>query len=183
MIHKWHIPISGFTQGIDRANGFDKLWLKLRDKAGENVSVVTPQRWSADFDSLADFIDRMSPDGKTPEINIYAYSWGCGRGFIQLSEELGKRGLIVLNAVLCDPVFYSRWRPWRAMVASPAITIPKNVNQVYWFYQRQNRPCATELRPLASTTAIAPGVELRREHAWMDDAPQFHEKCMEVAAI
>ena len=184
MIERWHIPISGFTQSIDRANGFDKLWLKLRSVVNEETSLLPPQRWHADFAAIAAFIHRMRPQ-KLPDIRVYAYSWGCGHGFITLAKELDKRGLRISHAVLCDPVYHSWWRPWRAMLAgkwSPPLVIPKNVHQVFWFYQRQNRPQATELIAEAGGTVIHPGVRLGRDHEWMDDAPQFHTKCLEVTA-
>lgn len=180
-IRKWHVPIMGFQQGINRITGFDILWRKLRAYADSETSVVTPQRWSGRFDALAEFIWRMQPDPTSPQINIYSYSWGCGRGFIQLSRELDKRGLQVQNAVLCDPVYYSWWRPWRAMVMSPPITIPRNVLNVEWFYQRKNKPCANRLRKESDTTAISIGVRLNTAHPYMDDHPDFHKKCMEVA--
>lgn len=183
MIETWHIPISGFTQSIDRANGFDRLWLKLRRHSSAKVSVVTPLRWRANFDSLAEFIFRMKPEGKTPDINIFAYSWGAGHGFINLAKELDKRGLTVHNAVLCDPVYHSWWRPWRAVMTgkwSLPIVVPKNVNSVHWFFQRTNRPQATDLVPLWDYTTIYPGVEINANHEWMDDQELFHAKCLEV---
>lgn len=184
MIEKWHIPISGFTQSINKSSGFDKLWLKLREQSSEKVSVVNPLRWRANFDSLAEFIFRMKNNGKTPDINIYAYSWGAGHGFISLSKELAKRGLLVRNAVLCDPIYHSWWRPWRAMMTgklSPPIVIPRNVNRVHWFYQRQNTPQATSLKSQWIYTVIEEGVELKANHEWMDDQAEFHDKCLDVA--
>ncbi len=180
-ILNWHIPISGFTQSIDRANGFDKLWLNLRPLVNEETSLLPPQRWNANFSGIAEFIHRMRPEKQLPDIRVYAYSWGCGHGFQRLSKELWKRGLVIRKAVLCDPVYHSWWRPWRSMIFSPNITIRKNVNHVDWFFQRQNKPQGTTLVAATSWTTITAGVELNYNHAYMEDAPEFHAKCLEVA--
>ena len=182
-IEKWHIPISGFTQSINRANGFDKLWLKLRSHSSSLVSLMSPQPWNADFSAIAEWIHRMRPEERTPDIRVYAYSWGCGHGFVKLADELWKRGLKIDYAVLCDPVYHSWWRPWRAMIFSPEIRIPKSVSRIDWFYQRQNHPQATTLKATSDLTIITEGVELNYEHEYMDDAPEFHAKCLEVAAL
>lgn len=185
MIERWHIPISGFTQSIDRANGFDRLWKKLRPLVSESCSLLPPQRWNADFSAIAEFVHRMRPQ-KSPDIRVYAYSWGCGHGFMQLAKELKRRGLSISHAVLSDPVFHSWWRPWRSVMTgkwSPPIIIPENVHQVYWFYQRQNRPQATELIAKTGVTVIHAGVRLERNHEWMDDAPEFWAKCLEIAEL
>lgn len=110
MIERWLIPITGFTQDVGHPNGFDRLWLKLREFASETTSVVTPLRWRANFGQLADFIRRQSCDN--PDIRIFAYSWGCGHGAMLLAKALGQRGLRVRHAVLNDPVYHSWLRPW-----------------------------------------------------------------------
>ena len=178
-IQQWNIPITGFTQHAGAANGFDRLWNTLRPLSSGTTAVVTPQRWRANFDHLADFIDRHSI---RPTINVYAYSWGCGHGFIQLAKHLKKRGLQIKHAVLCDPVYHSWLRPWRALICSPAIKIPSNVTRVSWFRQYQDKPRATELKAAdPRKTHIEPPVILQRAHAWMEDAPEFTEKCLAVA--
>ena len=68
VIRQWHIPISGFTQNIDRQNGFDRLWKQLRPLASETVSLLPPQRWRADFSAIAEFIHRMKPENTVPDI-------------------------------------------------------------------------------------------------------------------
>lgn len=179
MIKRWIIPITGFTQDIGRASGFDKLWLKLRPFASETTSVITPQRWRANFDSLADFIGRHSEDD--PEILIAAYSWGCGHGFLQLAKELGDRGLKIRRAILCDPVYHSWWRLWRALYFSPDIKIPRNVGRVSWLWQKRNRPRGTHLRlSRGADTVIDKPVLCNRTHAWMDDAPEFHKMVLDA---
>lgn len=184
MIRQWHIPISGFTQTINRQTGFDRLWKRFRPLASEEVSLLPPQSWNANFSAIAEFIHRMNSETDPPDIRIYAYSWGCGHGFVRLSRELLKRGLDVHCAVLCDPVYHSWWRPWRALCtgtwAAP-IKIPSNVREVFWFRQFQNRPQATELAQTGKQTLIHKPTVLKANHEWMDDQAEFHTKCLEVA--
>jgi len=185
-IHKWHILISGFTQTTGKANGFDKLWLKLRPHASTLVTLTQPQEWNSNFKNLASFVERMKPEEEKPDIRVYAYSWGCGHGFIRLAKELKKRGHKINYAVLCDPVFHSYWRPWRSMLTgkwSPPIKIPDNVGTVFSFKQRQNRPQATELIACSDNTTLHSMVELKANHAWMDDQPEFHKCCLNVAGL
>jgi len=179
MIKRWLVPITGFTQELGTPNGFDRLWKRLRNYSSNSVSVVTPQRWRANFDSLASFIDRQS--SPSPDIRIFAYSWGCGHGFLQLAKQLRKRGHKISQAVLCDPVYHSWLRPWRAMLCSPHIRIPDNVERVRWMRQHQNRPRGTDLVADSPDTVIDSPVILARNHEFMDDSPEFQAIAMEAA--
>ena len=182
MINTWHVPISGFTQTLDRSNGIHKLWIKLRSVVDKQTCIIHPQVWNANFAELAEFIWMMSQGNGVPTIKVYAYSWGCGHGFVRLAKELRKRGLTIQTAVLCDPVFHSWWRPWRAMVFSPNIEIPSNVEEVFWFRQYRNHPQATGLvEEDKDETNIHSPVVLDREHAYMEDAVEFHDMCLRVA--
>lgn len=181
-ITAWHVPISGFTQTLDRSNGIHKLWTKLRAVVDKQTCVIHPQVWNANFAELAEFIWMMSQGNGAPAIKVYAYSWGCGHGFIRLAKELRRRGMRIRTAVLCDPVFHSWWRPWRAMILCPQIVVPSNVDEVFWFRQYQNRPCGTALMEAdEDQTEIHEAIVLDREHAYMDDAQEFHECCVQAA--
>lgn len=178
---KWIVPISGFTQSIKSGTGFDRLWKKLRTLSGPDIVVVTPQRWCAKFDHLAEFIFRHSqPD--PPTVIVAAYSWGCGYGALALFKELRKRGIKVDHAVLCDPVYHSWTRPWRALIFSEGIVIPSNVREVTWFRQYQDRPRGTNLIPYdEDATLIHEPTVLSRGHVYMDDAEPFHRAVLEAA--
>ena len=185
-IHKWHILIGGFTQNLGKANGFDKLWMKMRTHVSSLVTLIPPQKWDANFSDLASFIERMKPEDIQPDIRVYAYSWGCGHGFLKLANELKRRGHRITSAVLCDPVFHSWWRPHRALFTGKwalPLNIPENVGQVFWFRQFQNRPQGTELRPLSVYTTVHNAVVLKAEHAWMDNQREFHDRCLYVASL
>lgn len=175
---RWIVPITGFTQSIAEPTGFDSLWHRLRDFDVGSSVVLTPQEWKANFGHIAEFIFRHK--GHTdPPVYVFAYSWGCGRGFVRLAKELKKRGITIDHAVLCDPVYHSWSRLWRAVLFSPAIKIPSNVKRVSWFRQEQSYPRATTLKAVGNTL-IEPPVTLNNDHAWMDDASEFHAKCLEV---
>lgn len=183
-IDHWHILISGFRQDLSNATGFDKLLLRMLDA---NVSgFISDHQWSDDWGGVAEAIKRRSTD--LPTIKVYAYSWGAGWGFVQLAKHLRRRGFRVAHAVLADPVYRSRllptWLPLNplSMLSTPTINVPGNVNEVSWFYQRIDRPAGH--RPVAKqpSTRINEGVELVRAHAFMDDAPEFHSKALEVAS-
>jgi len=183
VIRIWHVPISGFTQSLERMSGIETLWLKLRQFSQPDISVLSPLQWKSDWRNLAEFMWRTSsPDDI--RVRVYAYSWGCGHGFVRLAKELRKRGIPIDNAVLSDPVYHSWVRPWRAVIFSPAIKIPDNVRRVDWFFQRQNRPQATTLMAQnPEKTIIAKPRELQRTHEYMDDAVEFHEAALSVAGL
>ena len=178
-ISRWIVPISGFTQSRSRSNGIDRLWLKVRDQANGTVSVVPPQHWNSDWEQWAGWISRMSR-GEKPEVFIFAYSWGCGNGAIQLARELRSAAIDVKAMVFSDPVYHSWWRPWRAMVASPKILIPSNVGEVSWFRQQINYPRGTGLVSESTGTTIHEPITLHYDHQGMDDAGEFHDKCQET---
>lgn len=197
------IPIMGFTQTIGRNVGMIKLWRQLRDMTSEDRFIERPQRWCSNWADTADFIHGISQNGeKKPTICVAAYSWGAGWGFIRLAKELKKRGLRIDKAVLCDPVYRSPLLPFgwltriRSLINSgplaPRIVIPSNVENVWYFYQRQNKPRAHRLVPQKEGYPVLhPGIEARpnegleageldASHAFMDDQPEFIGKVIEL---
>jgi hypothetical protein len=191
------IPIMGFTQTIGRNVGMIKLWRELRELSAEDRFIAHPQRWCANWSDMAEFLHGITQNGgDKPTIYVAAYSWGGGWGFIRLAKELKKRGLHIAKAVLCDPVYRSRWHllKWRSLVnkgpLAPKIVIPSNVENVWYFFQRQNKPQAHRLVPqkegypvlhpgIEAIMGLQPG-ELEANHEFMDDQPEFREKVLEL---
>lgn len=184
-ITRFHVPIMGFTQDKSRESGLEKLWRKLRETLPlETECLVHPQTWDADFDALAEFIWRNGT--KATVVNVYAYSWGCGHGFVKLAKALQARGIQVPKAVLSDPVYHSWWRPWRGIFhasLNPPIVLPTNVWHVDSFYQRLNTPQGTKIALKNRAAQQSDPVLLECTHQYMDDADEFHEKVLEVAAM
>ena len=130
MITHADIIISGFTQTLRAETGSERLWLQLRKHSTPGRMVIM-REWRADWRGVAEHLSRVCTS--TPVIRVYAYSWGGGWGFIRLSRELEKRGLVVASAVLCDPVYRSPWLPeWLpvnplSMMRFPKIRVPGNL--------------------------------------------------------
>lgn len=183
VIKTWHIPIFGFRQTIGQPTGIDKLWSSLRVFSTTSVSVFPPLKWNTDFENISEFIhNHWFPGTDRPEILVYAYSWGCGHGATSLAKGLKRRGLLIDSMVLCDPVYYKWGQWWRALICSPSITIPQNVVEVHSFFQRLNKPQGTSLyAENEERTTIHVAKQLYRSHAYMDEAPEFHSKCLEIA--
>ena len=185
MIRNWHIIISGFTQTEARLHGCQRLWLKLMELANPQTCVIQPP-WNHDWSALASRIENTSaPDVR---ITVYGYSWGCGNGVVNLAKELKSRALSINHAVLSDPVVYSSWPTWTAKFLTvflrKSIDIPSNIKKVDWFRQTNGIPYGCDLvAAKASNTKIEPPTVLDLPHEAMDDAPQWHAKCIEVAGL
>lgn len=190
MVCNWRILISGFQQSRSGATGFETLWLAMRGIESPET-IVVPCIWRDDFLGLADRIHRCSQPSlsRKPDIRVFAYSWGVGHGAMRFAKALRNRGLQVSHAVFSDPVYHSWRRPWAALfgrLIMPQIVVPDNVIAVDWFRQRNNRPmghdlCRHDSDGWGPGTGINDPVELDRTHEWMDDAPEFHAKSLEVA--
>lgn len=181
---RFHVPIMGFTQSADTETGIERLWKRLRSELPQNAGqcVIEPKVWNYNWRQLAEFIHRhISSSGV---VNIYAYSWGVGHGARNLCKQLHKRGIAVPQLVACDPVFHSWLRPWRGMfpaIWNGPIVFPPNVFKARSFIQRQNTPQGTGIKLLQSSGIVKPPVELNYNHAYIDDAIEFHDEAMSVA--
>lgn len=114
---------------------------------------------------------------------LAGYSWG-GYTAIKLAQQLAKRGLRVRHIILSDAVYrHHYWLgQWRALVPWTKIVIPKNVQEVTWFYQRQNLPRGHNIVALNGKTIINPGISVHGiTHKYMDDCDQFHEAVLRIA--
>ena len=185
MIKSWSIIISGFTQTENRLHGCMGLWRSMMPLNQPDSIVIQPP-WDYNWEHLAERIRLTSVPGV--RVNIYAYSWGCGNGMVNLALELRKRAIMVSHAVLSDPVVYSSWPTWTAKFLTvflrKSIDIPSNVRRVDWFRQVNGLPYGCDLVPAKnSTTEIREPVILDLPHEAMDDAPEWHQRCLEVAGL
>lgn len=174
-IDDWHILISGFRQSRLTMNGMERLWLDLRGMSSRR-RCVQYFTWDDDWKEHAAFIARNSHEGS--KVYIYAYSWGAGWGFMKLSKYLGELGVQVNVAVLCDPVYRNPIFPtWftlnpMSMTEGRKIKLPDNVREVYWLYQRNNKPCGHT--PVGEHCMIHDPIKLNLIHSEMEDSPEFH---------
>lgn len=180
-VAEWHIVLSGFLQRNGDVNGVVQIWDELR-RATPCDAVVQLHKWNTDLRDLAEVIDRLKPD-EGPRINLYGYSWG-GQSAVLLARHLHRRGIKVDHLVLSDAV-YRHWYPlgwWRAFAPWYAIRVPENVRRVIHFRQKQSRPKGHALvADNPGLTTMDPVHWLRRDHCWMDDAPEFRRACLSAA--
>lgn len=184
LITSWHLCIGGFRQHEGELTGLHRLWLKLRALASPST-VVTLREWDADWAELAELIWLSSINGQGPTINVYAYSWGAGYGFVELAKALRARGLWVHAACLCDPVYRSRLlvMRWLALIPNMEIVVPSNVQSVHWTRQRVGRPMGHDLVAESRNTYIAQPVICECDHRHMDEHPAFHRLALEAAGL
>ena len=182
-IKDWHIVIGGFLQTRKTCTGMTTLWKKLYTCTVSPSCVVELASWNDDFSAIAEHINRISVN---PHIRIYGYSWG-GAGACVLAEELRKRGLQVEYMVLSDPVVRHRYwfGQWRAFVPFIPLQIPDNVRYVSWFRQYQTLHYGHDLvgrgTKTGRTKIFSPKI-LHYPHTWMDNAIEFHDRCLKVAS-
>lgn len=185
------VCVSGFSQGLHRPTGLERLWLRLRElyecRQGLAESEVSLHVWNENWDHFADHILRTGPnDYRELDVRVVAYSWGAGRGFARLAKALDKRGVAVQAAVLSDPVYHSWFGLWRAIwspiIGRPVIIVPPNVKKVYYLIQNTDTPHGHEVVAQdAKYTHVDPPLVLRgRTHAFMDDSPEFLDLAMKA---
>jgi pimeloyl-ACP methyl ester carboxylesterase len=186
-----HQCISGFTQNVGYLHGVMKLSERLRkhsacDCHGTRVELNT---WKSDWKQIAEYYWLLSEFHFKPlTLCVYAYSWGCGWGAMELARNLKNANIRIRAMVLCDPVFrhpewYMRWKSivHRDSKFEPVIKIPDNVEEVFSFYQTVNRPGGHKLVADGNTT-IHPSIHVKDTiHQKMDDNWKFHLLSLEVA--
>ena len=186
MISTRLVCISGFKQSMARPNGIEKVWLQLRKHESQSCR-VSYKEWDTPWPEFAEHILRTGPtDPRSMTIRVFAYSWGCGYGSLNLFKQLKHRGFSVRSAVFADPVYYNWYAPWRAIwspIIEPTIQIPDNVDEVWYYRQQENKPSGHRVVQGKGNchTVIHKPVFLSRSHEFMDEDPAFAAQCMEVA--
>jgi len=180
----FHVFINGFNQTTgQRSVGMFQLFKNACEatKSIDNIRCEI-RNYDANMEELASFMLNMAGDSMLI-VNVYAYSWGGGRGFISLARALKKRGVEIRLAVLCDPVYSSWFSPLRPVLAfNPwaKITIPSNVNHVNSVHQTQNHPRGHRIVAAdRSKTVIHGRVLVNRNHAYIDESTQFRDMVIE----
>lgn len=166
----WYIIISGFRQNKSSwTNGCISIFQEVETKCDGRVELLA---WNDDMEQMAKFISLISPT--TPNILVFAYSWGCGHGFIELAKHLSP--LKIQEAVLCDPVYYS-FLYWRAFLWHK-IRIPNNVEKIWQLRQEHDWPRGHDL---VGKGRIFSPIILNLPHVEMDNSREFKDLCLNIA--
>ncbi|HEX5442542.1 MAG TPA: hypothetical protein VFW87_01880 [Pirellulales bacterium] len=189
-VDRWYFVISGFTQTLSTPSGCQQLWHCLDRERHHARAKAMLWPWNADWRGVAELVWRFRPFDRRPRVYTFAYSWGGGHGMPRFADELARRGIDIDHAVLCDAVYRAPLRALDFLSLTnwprPRIVVPRNVRQVDWFFQRADHwynPRGHE--PVAAAgaqTVIHPGQELFAAHHYMDDQPEWWQKCLDVAA-
>lgn len=166
-MRKLILVISGFTEELHEDTGSFELYTKLWPYAnmgahGEEV-LIAFKPWNHDWKSFAKQMNAWN----VSECFVCSYSWGCGHGLMKFAKHFSGP----IQAVLCDPVYYSRFwvTKWLAVLADMTIKYPKNVTIKKWFYQTLDEPGGDKV-------ANAPkGIKLNAPHTQIDSHPAYHE--------
>jgi len=184
---KWLIVRSGFRQhrGDDECNGCVQIGRDLATLYSGPSQRVELGAWDNDPEDTADYIYRWSGGDSPPQVMLVGYSWGAGYGVVQLAKQLRERNIRVQHAVLCDPVKHSV-AVWRAMIPRTIfhhiqITIPSNIESVYWLRQYEDKPAGHDLVAESPYTKIHAPYILKCGHVEADNDPAFYEMCLNVA--
>ena len=168
------ILISGFTEGRFEQTGTYRLYKKLREKFSEVILC----EWNDDFEKLA----QLLRDEGVSEILVCAYSWGAGNGLVELAKHYRRS----IKAILCDPVYRSKypWMRWRALTNKffePTIKYPENVTVVRWFNQTVNKPSGHAVQ--AGELIATKPTTLYVKHSEIDDSEEYRQSVFIAAKI
>jgi len=172
------IVISGFTEKDHEQTGSFKLWDKLRYRYAGEDCVVLLKEWNEDWKSFASQLKYMG----VTRVQVNAYSWGAGYGL----KELAKYHRFPIFAVLCDPVYYSKWITgrWRALLVKTrkllggVIKYNDNVRVREWFNQVNNTPRGDKVKAFFMPDNP---ITLDCTHGNIDDSCFYHNAAIDEA--
>lgn len=177
--------ISGFSQTGKKVSGISKLFkwaLKTRRILGADDCRVELYTWRANWEAVAAYCKR---DLGVEKVYINAYSWGVGRGAVEVSKYLDKLGITVGWLVSCAGVFrgwgidsISRINPanWRSLIhrgpLAPKIHLPPSVADVYPLRSRVGKIRGHDFK-VVGPTVLHDTVWMTLPHDDMDDSAEF----------
>ena len=165
------VVFSGFTEERDRLTGSHKLWRKIFNKYKDDISYIFLLEWDEDPKGYAEFLNSLG----VTHVLVYAYSWGAGFGLREFSKSFKGK----VEAVLCDPVFRSKypWMRWRALTKKwkPTIKYSQNVTVRKWFNQTKNQPGADNVETRCKVETLP------YLHSEIDDSPEYQQAALKEA--
>ena len=160
------VVFSGFTEEWGEQTGSDALYRDLfryRAYSGHDSLITVFKRDWHNWKELADWLNAHG----YREVFVAAYSWGAGLGL----KEFAKRFEGRITAVLCDPVFRSKywWMRWRALLRKQnTIRYSDNVRVKQVFYQDIDRVGNDKVAGFANRTRLSV------QHTKIDGHPAYH---------
>lgn len=143
---------------------------------------VSHYRHNENFGNVASDLVNLRRKYKTEPFYtaVFAFSWGGGEGLPSLAKHMKPYGLHIDVAVTSDAIYRHFFYAgnWRVLWPKARILMPDNVLKLIPFAQKQSIPCG---RGIATTQLQEPMVYLPYNHVEMDSAPEWHDKCLEVA--
>lgn len=141
--------------------------------------------WDANPRHYAEYVHRWGRKDRPPRIIDISYSWGVGYGFVNTARALGRYGLDIDCAVLCDGVHHCFRAPWRAFLNGTflrdfTITIPGNVAAVMGCRQTLNYPRGHDWEFEGRYTREFSPVVLPKPHTEIDNAREFRSMALSV---
>lgn len=200
------LVFGGRLQGEGTSNGsleLTEVLLDAADKAGYSSSQcrVNFYPWWANSNDIAMRLHlcrlRYQLSREQFGIVICGYSRGVGFGVTRLlgfqpwyKRMLGASGLqrfgLTTDAVVsCDGIYHHWWSvagfQWRSILGEHHIVLPAMGRaKVYEFKQCTSVPCGLDLQLTPPAYFAEEPVKLEYEHTEMDNAPEYHTKCVEV---
>ena len=206
-----NLVIGGRLQGEGTLNGsmeLSELLIEAMADAGYSGKQVRTYfyPWYANFQEVADRLHLLRTRYKLERrqfgINCYAFSRGVGYGvkrlagwlpwwnwrrLVWMKSGLARHGLSIDTGVYCDGIYHHSWSvagfQWRSVVGSYQIKLPSTAGKyIYAFRQEISRPMGMELIVEPPSCLVGgKATVLEYEHIYMDDAAEYHQKCVEVA--
>ena len=183
-IERWIICVSGFMSNVGGLTGIEKLHDQLHAQCSCKTTRVVILNWTDDPAAIAERIFNRRPVGHPPVIIMIGHSYG-GYTVNEIAKELNYRGLRVAYLLMLDAV----WRRFRRLPSALSllkcwtIKIPDNVNYVYAWFQKENRPSGHKLILPAEVKKHGryQFITAKVRHAYVDDLVDVHQTALTLA--
>lgn len=198
----WIVFGSGYMQHMgDEGQGIPAMAAEFEERY-KDLARVDLRRWDDDWDDLAEWIFRRCSDVKNIKLLCICYSWGVGFGFKKFAHACRSRGIVIGGAVLADPVahlggrfshriylaqaaaFWPPRSPCFRCVRRLRLWLPDNIDKqnTFWFTQENSRLRGHNIYWLDTQQRAENKTVLKfRVHSYMDEAPEFKQRAIEVA--
>lgn len=177
--------IGGFKQGDDRWHGakdMHEIVLAEMDDYSPLSVRVRYRCWNDNWKAIAADAKLLKnkywrePFG----IVVNCFSYGGGWGLTRYANHLKRKNLQVACAVISDGIMrpWTRLLAWQSLYGHFPIHLPDNVLTYHGYFQQVNRPGGE--KPVGKAECLT-WKNLHVEHTLMDDEPEWHQRCVEVA--